>query len=57
MYKNKDVDKIKNDICLACEFCVWEEERRRYVCDIKGCYNNSKFKVYTPAWLKKGKDD
>lgn len=52
MYKHKNVDKLQNDKCFACEFCVWEEERREYVCDIKGCRNNSKFQVYKPSWLK-----
>ena len=45
MYKRKP-DEIQNDKCFGCMFCVWNEERHKYVCDIKGCYENSKYIEY-----------
>lgn len=56
MYKHKNVDNIQNDKCLACHFCVWEEERQQYICDIKGCRNNSNFKIYKPSWMERDVD-
>ena len=38
-----NVNDIQNNKCFECKFCVWDEERRKYVCDIKGCYENSTF--------------
>ena len=29
--------------CCGCKFYVWNDEHRSYVCDIKGCYNYSKY--------------
>lgn len=43
MFKQKNTDDIQNDKCVACKFYAWDEERQEYVCDIKGCYENSKF--------------
>jgi hypothetical protein len=37
MFKQKPND-IQNQKCFGCTFCVWNEERQKYVCDIKGCY-------------------
>ena len=42
MYKQKP-EELQNRKCLECKFCVWDDERCEYVCDIKGCYENSKF--------------
>lgn len=42
MYKSEP-NEIQNKKCFSCKFCVWSKERRKYVCDIKGCYENSKF--------------
>ena len=42
MYK-QNPEEIQNRKCLECKFCVWNEERHEYVCDIKGCYENNKF--------------
>ena len=42
MFK-QDPNDIQNNKCAGCMFCVWNEERRKYVCDIKGCYENSKY--------------
>ena len=53
MYKNKKVEGIQNDKCFACHFCVWEVERQQYICDIKGCVKNNKFKIYRPSWLER----
>lgn len=37
---------LVSDKCDSCEFCVWNSELHTYVCEIKGCYNGSKFKEY-----------
>lgn len=42
MFKQNPND-IQNNKCFACMFCVWNEERQKYVCDIKGCFENSKY--------------
>lgn len=42
MFKQNPND-IQNQKCFGCTFCGWDEERRKYVCDIKGCYENSKY--------------
>lgn len=42
MYKTNPED-IQNKKCFSCKFCVWNEERQKYVCDIKGCYENNKY--------------
>ena len=42
MFKRNPND-IQNQKCFGCAFCVWDEERQKYVCDIKGCYENSKY--------------
>ena len=47
MFKQHPND-IQNHKCFSCVFCVWNEEHHKYVCDIKGCYENStyvKFKL------------
>ena len=48
MYKTKP-DNLQNEKCFLCKFCLWDEERRTEVCDVKGCYNNSKFIQYGDA--------
>lgn len=40
------MSELQNKKCLECKFCVWNEEYHKYVCDIKGCWENSKFVVY-----------
>ena len=42
MYKS-DPDNLQNEKCYLCKFCVWDEDRKTEVCDVKGCYKNSKF--------------
>lgn len=37
------MEEIQNEKCYACKFCIWNEEYQQEVCDIKGCYENSKF--------------
>ncbi len=46
MYKN-EVEGLQSDKCFSCRFCVWDEDRKTYVCDVKGCYKNSKYIKYT----------
>lgn len=43
MYSIKNIDNIQNEKCDSCMFCVWNAERKKYVCDVKGCYENSKY--------------
>ena len=50
MYKEKNPDPIQNEKCDACMFCVWDAERKKYVCEIRGCYENSKFVEF--SWDK-----
>ena len=45
MYRTEP-DELQNKKCFSCEFCVWDEERKCEVCNIKGCYQNSKFIKY-----------
>lgn len=45
MYKT-DPDELQNAKCYSCKFCVWDEDRKAEVCDVKGCYKNSKFIYY-----------
>ena len=46
MYKNKGLSPLLNDRCNACKFCAWDDERRMYGCDIKGCVDNACFIEY-----------
>lgn len=39
-------DEIQNDKCASCRFYVWDDSRHKYVCDIKGCYENNKYIEY-----------
>jgi hypothetical protein len=43
---NTEPDEIQNEKCVSCRFCVWSYDRQKYVCDIKGCYDNSKYIEY-----------
>jgi len=43
MYSTKNIENIQNEKCDSCMFCVWNSERKQYVCDVKGCYENSKY--------------
>lgn len=45
MYKTNP-DELQNAKCYSCKFCVWDEDRKAEVCDVKGCYKNSKFIYY-----------
>ena len=47
------MSELQNDKCLACRFCSWYEEYQEYKCDIKGCYENSKFIEYKCIFDKK----
>lgn len=42
MYKTVP-DELQNEKCFYCKYCVWDEDRKTEVCDIKGCYKNNKF--------------
>lgn len=44
---------LKGKKCLSCKFCIWDEERREYVCEIKGCYEYSKYELYELYGLRK----
>lgn len=52
MYSTKNIDNIQNEKCDSCMFCVWNSERKKYVCDIKGCYENSKYIEFSWDKLK-----
>lgn len=39
-------DELLNEKCFSCKFCVWDEAIKMEVCDIKGCYKNSKFEKF-----------
>ena len=39
-------DELQNDKCFGCKFCVWDEERHTEVCEVKGCYENTKYVEY-----------
>ena len=45
MYKTNP-EGLWNNKCFSCMFCVWNAERQQYVCDIKGCYENSKYVMF-----------
>ena len=45
MYKYK-VENIQNKKCLSCKFYEYYYEYKKYMCSIKGCYNNSKYKEF-----------
>lgn len=46
MFSIKEPQPLQNDKCFSCKFCLWDDERKQYYCDIKGCYNNSCFVKY-----------
>ena len=52
MYSTKNIDNIQNEKCDNCMFCVWNSERKKYVCDVKGCYENSKYIEFSWDKLK-----
>ena len=45
MYKTNQ-NELQNAKCFSCKYCVWDENRKTEVCDIKGCYKNSEFKKF-----------
>lgn len=55
--RKKSTDSEINDMCLACQFYEWQEDKRKYVCVTYGCKNNSEFKVYTPRWLRREQEE
>lgn len=38
--------ELPSEKCYSCRFCVWSEEKQIEVCDIKGCYEGSKYQYY-----------
>lgn len=44
----ENVHKKEDKSCEACRFWYWFEERQQYGCDIKGCWEKSKFQTYDP---------
>lgn len=56
MYKYK-AEKLQNKKCLSCKFCEYYYDYSNYMCSIKGCYNNSKYKSFTlESFIKEIKD-
>lgn len=39
--------ELQNEKCYACKFCVWIEEFQEDLCEVKGCYKNSKFVYFS----------
>lgn len=37
------MENLQNEKCFDCKFCVWDDDFKKEVCDVKGCYENSKF--------------
>ena len=35
--------------CVCCRFWKWFEERQEYGCEVKGCWEGSKFQAFDPA--------
>ena len=55
--RKKCEESATNDMCLACQFYEWQEDKHKYVCNMKGCRNNDKLKVYTPKWLRREQNE
>ena len=50
MYRTNP-DELQNEKCLSCRFCVWSYDRKDYVCDIKGCFENCCFIEYKGEYV------
>ena len=49
----KEPEKIQNKKCYLCKFCLYFKDYSAYRCSIKGCYQNSKYKMLNLSeWIK-----
>lgn len=55
--RKKCAESEINDMCLACQFYQWQENKNAYVCVTQECRNNSKFQVYRPAWMERKQNE
>lgn len=43
--------ELQNNKCFDCKFCVWDENCKKEICGVKGCYENSKFIYYDSSHM------
>lgn len=46
MYRHEPLSPLITDKCDTCQFCVWDNERHKYGCAIRGCSSGEKFIEY-----------
>lgn len=49
-------EPIQNELCYGCKFCLWDNEYKRYVCVIRGCFDNSKYVEFLIGWRETNND-
>ena len=49
--RTEKTEKIQNDKCFACRFCLWYDNLQEYRCSIKGCIENSSFVRYQGKYI------